>query len=66
MFVYVPILMTSNVGLDLSRWTNVFFDNNFIPLNQHSADEGTKVFVFASFNVHVVVFVFDHFDVPSY
>ena len=58
--------MTGDIGLCLTRSTTEVLDNNFIPLNQHSADEGTKVFVFASFNVHVVVFVFDHFDVPSY
>ena len=51
--------MAVDVDLGLSRSTTEVFDNNFIPLHQHLAYERTKVFEFASFNVHVVSFVFD-------
>ena len=51
--------MTGDLGLCLTRSTTEVVDNNFIPFNQHSADERTKVFEFASVNIHVVLFVFD-------
>ena len=50
--------MAGNVGLGLTRSTTERFDNNFIPLNQQSADERTKVFEIATINVHVMS-VFD-------
>ena len=51
--------MTGDLGLCLTRPTTEVFDSNFIPLNQHSADERTKAFEFAPVNFHVGVFVFD-------
>ena len=51
--------MTGDIGPSLTKSPTEVFDNDFIPFNQHSADERTKVFEFASVNIHVVVFVFD-------
>ena len=39
-------------------------DFDLIPFNQHSADERTHVFEFASVNIHIVVFMFDIGRVP--
>ena len=51
--------MTGDIGPSLTRSPTEVFDKDFIPFNQHMADERSKVFEFASVDIHVVVFVFD-------